>query len=64
VTYIELTEKYYTGHKEYNKAMAAAKAMDNSLKKEYTIGGVTNTHFMASNFNKYFAYEKLPCNRK
>lgn len=62
--YKELAEKYYKNHKEYNKAYAAAEAMDNSLKLDYTKGGVTHTHFMMSNYLKYFSYERLPENRK
>jgi hypothetical protein len=62
--YKELTEKHYKNHKEYNKALAAGIAMDNALKLTYSKGGSTNTHFMFSNFLKYFSYERLPQNRK
>jgi len=62
--YKEMAEKYYKNHNEYSKAIAAGTAMDNALKKEYSIGGVTNTHFMMGNFLKYFSYERLPENRK
>lgn len=61
--YKELAEQYYANHKDYNKALAAGIAMDNALKKDYTIGGSTNTHFMMSNFLKYFSYERLPENK-
>lgn len=58
--YKELAETHYVNHKDYKKALAAGIAMDNALKKDYTTGGSTNTHFMMSNFLKYFSYEKLP----
>lgn len=54
-----LAIKYYTGHKDYNKAIAAGVAIDNALKKEYSPGGSTNTHFMINNYFKYFSYEAL-----
>lgn len=48
------------------KAMAAGRAMDNALKKEYSAGndfghgaGRTDCHFMTSNWIKYFSYEAL-----
>ena len=62
--YKEMAETYYSGHKEYPKAKAAGTAMDNALKKEYSKGGTTNTHFMMDNFLKYFSWERLPENRK
>jgi len=58
--YKQMAIDYYTNHKDYKKALAAGIAMDNALKKDYTTGGSTNTHFMMSNFLKYFSYEKLP----
>lgn len=58
--YKEMAVKYYTGHKDFKKALAAGIAMDNALRKEYGVGGTTRTHFMMSNFLKYFSYEKLP----
>lgn len=62
--YVELANKYYKGHKDYKKALAAATAMDNALKLEYSKGGTTNCHFMMSNYLKYFDYQRLPKNRK
>jgi hypothetical protein len=41
------------------KAIAAGKAMDNALKKEYTKGGTTHSHFLTENWIKYFSYEAL-----
>ncbi len=61
--YKEMAYKYYQNHKDFNKALAAGTAMDNALKKEYSIGGTTKTHFMMDNFLKYFSYERLPENR-
>jgi hypothetical protein len=61
--YQQLAQTYYVNHKDYKKALAAGIAMDNALKKDYTIGGSTNTHFMMLNFLKYFSYERLPENR-
>jgi hypothetical protein len=61
--YKDIAEQYYVNHKDYKKALAAGIAMDNALKKDYTTGGSTNTHFMMSNFLKYFSYERLPENR-
>lgn len=61
--YKEMANKYYKNHKEFNKALAAGIAMDNALKKEYSVGGTTRTHFMMDNFLKYFTYERLPENR-
>ena len=58
--YKELAIKFYTGHKDYSKALAAGVAIDNALKKEYTKGGATKCHFMMDNFLKYFSFEKLP----
>jgi hypothetical protein len=58
--YKQMAIDYYTNHKDFKKALAAGIAMDNALKKDYTTGGSTNTHFMMSNFLKYFSYEKLP----
>ncbi len=57
--YKKLAEKYYQNHKHFKKAIAAGVAMDNALKKEYSISGATNTHFMMGNYLKYFTYEKL-----
>lgn len=62
--YKQMAETHYKGHKNYAKALAAGTAMDNALKKEYSAGGTTNTHFMMTNFLKYFCYERLPENRK
>lgn len=42
-----------------HKAISAGKAIDNSLKKEYGIGGGTKCHFMTENYLKYFTYEAL-----
>lgn len=61
--YKDMAHKYYTGHQDFKKALAAGTAMDNALKKEYGAGGGTDTHFMLSNYLKYFAYERLPENR-
>jgi len=61
--YEQIAIKEYLNHKEYSKALAAGKAMDNALKLTYSKGGTTNTHFMFSNFFKYFCYERLPKNR-
>lgn len=41
------------------KAMAAGRAMDNALKLEYGKGGGTKSHFMISNWLKYFSPEAL-----
>jgi len=60
ISYEAQAEMYYKGHKKYNKALAAGKAMDNALKMSYTKGGTTNTHFMMDNYLKYFEYSKLP----
>ena len=62
--YEQMAETYYNGHPEYKKALAAGIATDNAMKKEYGVGGGTNTHFMMTNFLKYFSYERLPENRK
>ena len=59
-----MAHKYYANHAEFKKALAAGTAMDNAMKKDYGIGGGTNTHFMMDNFLKYFSYERLPINRK
>jgi len=59
-----MAKKYYYNHEDFNKALAAGIAMDNALKKEYSISGVTKSHFMMSNYLKYFSYERLPENRK
>lgn len=61
--YEQMAKLHYSNHKDYKKALAAGIALDNSLKKDYTVGGSTNTHFMMSNFLKYFSYERLPENR-
>ncbi len=61
--YKSMAEKYYQNHPEYKKALAAGIAMDNAMKLERSCGGVTKTHFMMSNFLKYFSYERLPINR-
>lgn len=61
--YKEMAVKYYSGHPDFKKALAAGTALDNALKKEYGAGGTTNTHFMIDNYLKYFAYERLPENR-
>lgn len=61
--YKEMVLKYYAGHPDFDKAMAAGTAMDNALKKEYGAGGGTRTHFMMDNYLKYFSYERLPENR-
>ena len=58
--YKQMAIDYYINHKDYKKALAAGIAMDNALSKDYTPGGSTNTHFMMSNFLKYFSYERLP----
>lgn len=51
--------EYYANDKRLPKAIAAGIAMDNALKLEYTKGGHTKTHFMMSNYLKYFSYEAL-----
>ena len=61
--YKAMANKYYAGQKDFNKAFAAGTAMDNALKKDYGVGGGTDTHFMLSNYLKYFTYERLPENR-
>jgi hypothetical protein len=58
--YKQMAIEYYSNHKDFKKAYSAGEAMDNALKKEYTNGGTTKTHFMMDNFLKYFSYEKLP----
>ena len=45
------------------KAIAAGKAIDNALKVEYSKGGITKSHFMLSNYLKYFSYEALGSER-
>ena len=62
--YKQMALKYYAGHVEFKKALAAGTAMDNALEKSYSIGGTTKTHFMMDNHLKYFSYERLPENRK
>lgn len=60
--YKEKAIKYYSGHGKFNKAYAAATAMDNSLNKEYGSEGSTNTRFMMDNYLKYFSCESLKNN--
>lgn len=57
--YQQLAIKYYSNHKDLHKAIAAGKAIDNALKLDYSKSGVTNCHFMMSNYLKYFDYDKL-----
>lgn len=61
--YKDMANKFYKGHKDFDKAFAAGTAMDNALTKEYSKGGHSNCHFMLDNFLKYFSYERLPVNR-
>jgi hypothetical protein len=42
-----------------HKAIAAGRAMDNALELEYSKGGHTHSHFMTSNWLKYFSPEAL-----
>jgi len=51
--------QFYTGHEKFNKAMAAAKQLDNSLIKEYGTEGSTDFHFRIDQYLKYFSYEAL-----
>jgi hypothetical protein len=63
--YEEQAKKAYANDPEEraNKAIAAGRAIDNALELEYTKGGTTNSHFMMSNYLKYFSYEALGTDR-
>jgi len=51
--------EFYTGHDKFNKAIAAAKQLDNSLVKKYGSEGSTDCHFRIDQYLKYFSYEAL-----
>ena len=51
--------KYYANNPRLDKAIAAGKQMDNSLKKEYGKEGSTDCHFRMNQYLKYFSYEAL-----
>lgn len=56
--YESLANKYYANDPRLRKAIAAGRAMDNALKKEYGPEGATRCHFMMDNYLAYF--DKLP----
>lgn len=49
----------YKGHRWEDKAVAAGRAMDNALKKEYTKGGTTNCKFLTVQWLKFFDWNVL-----
>jgi hypothetical protein len=59
--YEELARKAYAndGDKKRNKAIAAGRAIDNGLKKEYSKGGTTHCRFDAVQYEAFFSEEKL-----
>jgi len=56
--YQTLAEIFYGGTDKYNKAMSAAKLMDNRLANDYQ-KQTSDIHFDMSNYLKYFDYYKL-----
>ena len=65
MSYEEQAKKAYANDDEgkRNKAIAAGRAIDNALNVEYSKGGTTKSHFMMSNYLKYFSYEALGAER-
>ena len=65
MSYEEQAVKAYANDEptKKHKAIAAGRAIDNALKLQYSKGGITKSHFMLSNYLKYFSYESLGANR-
>ena len=65
MSYQQTASKAYARDSEekYKKAVAAGIAIDNALVTEYGPEGKTKSHFMTSNWLKYFSYEALGADR-